>query len=181
MTTSVSSTYSSNSSSGYSGTSTEATTQLSGDMETFMNLLVTQLKNQDPLSPMDSTEFTNQLVQYAQVEQTIQTNRNNFVQHTLYEVIRDISGITYGTDTTTSQLVTSLQTAIAANDENFDDYMFDGNTITVTEHAIDGVSSLRNNFVQHTLYEVIRKQRINTAHSCSIINYCSLIGLCHSA
>jgi len=40
----------------------------------FLQLLVTQLQNQDPLDPMDTSEFTNQLVQYADVEQAIQTN-----------------------------------------------------------------------------------------------------------
>ena len=47
---------------------------LFGDMETFLYLLVTQLQNQDPLDPMDTAEYTNQLVQYANVEQSIQTN-----------------------------------------------------------------------------------------------------------
>jgi flagellar basal-body rod modification protein FlgD len=42
----------------------------------FLLLLTTQLKNQDPLSPMDSTEFTNQLVSFSQVEQQIKTNDN---------------------------------------------------------------------------------------------------------
>lgn len=46
------------------------------DMNTFLTMLTTQLKNQDPLSPMDSTEFTNQLVQFAGVEQSIHTNEN---------------------------------------------------------------------------------------------------------
>jgi flagellar basal-body rod modification protein FlgD len=50
--------------------------QLAADMNQFLTLLTTQLANQDPLSPMDSTEFTNQLVQYANVEQNIQTNDN---------------------------------------------------------------------------------------------------------
>lgn len=50
--------------------------QLAADMNQFLKLLTTQLANQDPLSPMDSTEFTNQLVQYANVEQNIQTNEN---------------------------------------------------------------------------------------------------------
>jgi flagellar basal-body rod modification protein FlgD len=45
-------------------------------MNTFMNLLTSQLKNQDPLSPMDSSEFTNQLVLFAQVEQQISQNQN---------------------------------------------------------------------------------------------------------
>lgn len=50
--------------------------QLAADMNQFLKLLTSQLANQDPLSPMDSTEFTNQLVQYANVEQNIQTNEN---------------------------------------------------------------------------------------------------------
>ena len=42
--------------------------------DTFLKLLTTQLKNQDPLSPLDTTEFTNQLTQFSQVEQQIRTN-----------------------------------------------------------------------------------------------------------
>lgn len=45
-------------------------------MNRFLTLLVTQLKNQDPLQPMDSTQFTTQLVQFASVEQQIQQNAN---------------------------------------------------------------------------------------------------------
>ena len=51
-----------------------STNQLSADMNTFLKLLTTQLKYQDPLDPMDTAEFTNQLVQYSSVEQSIQTN-----------------------------------------------------------------------------------------------------------
>jgi flagellar basal-body rod modification protein FlgD len=51
-------------------------TKLNEDLNRFLNLLVTQLKNQDPLDPMDSTEFTSQLVQFASVEQQINTNAN---------------------------------------------------------------------------------------------------------
>ncbi len=40
----------------------------------FLTLLTTQLRYQDPLSPMDSTQFTSQLVQFAMVEQSIRTN-----------------------------------------------------------------------------------------------------------
>lgn len=49
-------------------------TTLAGDFNQFLTLLTTQLQNQDPLSPMDSTEFTNQLVQFSQVEQQINSN-----------------------------------------------------------------------------------------------------------
>ena len=50
--------------------------QLSGNFSTFLTLLTTQLKNQDPTSPMDSNTFTQQLVMYSQVEQQIDTNDN---------------------------------------------------------------------------------------------------------
>lgn len=56
--------------------SEKARTQLSGDFDTFLLLLTTQLKNQDPADPMDSSEFTSQLVQFANVEQAIATNEN---------------------------------------------------------------------------------------------------------
>ncbi len=49
--------------------------QLAEDFDDFLVLLTTQLQNQDPLSPMDSTEFTNQLVSFAGVEQQINQNQ----------------------------------------------------------------------------------------------------------
>lgn len=48
---------------------------LAEDFSQFLTLLTTQLQNQDPLAPMDSTEFTNQLVQFSQVEQQINSNK----------------------------------------------------------------------------------------------------------
>ncbi len=52
-----------------------AGTQLGDDFAQFLNLLTVQLQNQDPLSPMDTTEFTNQLVAFTGVEQQINTNQ----------------------------------------------------------------------------------------------------------
>lgn len=51
-----------------------ANTRLFDNFETFLSLLTTQLKNQDPLSPLDSNEFTSQLSQMAGVEQQLLTN-----------------------------------------------------------------------------------------------------------
>jgi flagellar basal-body rod modification protein FlgD len=59
-----------------STTSTDAMSQLSGNFSTFLTLLTAQLKNQDPTSPMDSSQFTQQLVEYSQVEQQIDSNTN---------------------------------------------------------------------------------------------------------
>jgi flagellar basal-body rod modification protein FlgD len=49
---------------------------LAKNFDTFLTMLTVQLKHQDPLSPMDSTQFTNQLVQFAGVEQQINANSN---------------------------------------------------------------------------------------------------------
>ena len=48
--------------------------QLNNDYNTFLQLLTTQLKNQDPLSPMDTNTFTQQLVEMNGVQQQLQTN-----------------------------------------------------------------------------------------------------------
>ncbi len=56
------------------GTST--TTGLGADFNTFLTLLTTQLKNQDPTNAMDPNEMTQQLVQFAGVEQQIRANTN---------------------------------------------------------------------------------------------------------
>lgn len=50
--------------------------QLTNNFDTFLTLLTTQLRNQDPLKPLDTEKFTEQLVQFASVEQSIQTNQN---------------------------------------------------------------------------------------------------------
>ncbi|MBO34194.1 MAG: flagellar hook capping protein [Rhodospirillaceae bacterium] len=49
---------------------------LAGDLDSFLLLLTTQLQHQDPLSPLEPTEFTGQLVQFASVEQSIATNKH---------------------------------------------------------------------------------------------------------
>lgn len=54
----------------------DAMKKLSSNFSTFLTMLTTQLKNQDPTSPMDSNQFTQQLVQFSQVEQQIDTNAN---------------------------------------------------------------------------------------------------------
>jgi flagellar basal-body rod modification protein FlgD len=55
---------------------TRARQALSANYDTFLKLLTAQLQNQDPLSPMDTNQFTQQLVMYSQVEQQISTNDN---------------------------------------------------------------------------------------------------------
>lgn len=77
------------------GKTSAATTKAGETYNQFLILLTTQLQNQDPLDPMESNEFTNQLVQFSQVEQQIlgnekmdtllqQTNANQMGQSLSY-------------------------------------------------------------------------------------------------
>lgn len=55
--------------------STTATASASGfDYNTFMQLLVAQLKNQDPTNPMDASQYVQQFSTLAQVEQSVNSN-----------------------------------------------------------------------------------------------------------
>lgn len=62
----------------------QAEAKLAENFDTFLNLLTTQLRNQDPLDPMDSAQFTEQLVQFSQVEQAILSNKN--LEQLIYDV-----------------------------------------------------------------------------------------------
>ncbi|HRO10978.1 MAG TPA: flagellar hook capping FlgD N-terminal domain-containing protein [Amaricoccus sp.] len=53
---------------------TDVTGAIGGDFQTFLTLLTTQMRNQDPLKPMDSTEFVAQLASFSAVEQQVRTN-----------------------------------------------------------------------------------------------------------
>jgi len=48
--------------------------QTTVDYESFLKLLVAEMKNQDPTKPMDSTDFVAQLATFSQVEQSVQSN-----------------------------------------------------------------------------------------------------------
>jgi flagellar basal-body rod modification protein FlgD len=59
-----------------SAVATGSRDSIAGDFSSFLTLLTTQLKYQDPLSPMDTTQFTQQLAMFANVEQTANVNTN---------------------------------------------------------------------------------------------------------
>ena len=52
----------------------DALSSLSGNFNNFLGLLMTQLQNQDPTAPLDTNQFTSQLVQFTSVQQQINTN-----------------------------------------------------------------------------------------------------------
>ncbi|WP_084620397.1 flagellar hook assembly protein FlgD [Devosia chinhatensis] len=60
--------------SGTSGASAASRQTIAQNFDTFLSILTTQLKNQNPLDPLDTNQFTQQLVQFTGVEQQLKTN-----------------------------------------------------------------------------------------------------------
>jgi flagellar basal-body rod modification protein FlgD len=58
---------------GANATST-STSKTAVDYQSFLKLLIAEMKNQDPTKPMDSTQYVAQLATFSQVEQSVQTN-----------------------------------------------------------------------------------------------------------
>ncbi|MDQ0471304.1 flagellar hook assembly protein FlgD [Labrys wisconsinensis] len=65
---------SSSSSGALAASQTNAKQTIAGNFDTFLQLLTTQLQNQNPLDPLDTNQFTSQLVQFSSVEQQLRTN-----------------------------------------------------------------------------------------------------------
>ena len=70
----VSGTTPASSSSSSSSSSVNSNLDIAGNFQTFLTLLTTQLQNQNPLDPLDTNQFTQQLVEFAGVEQQLKSN-----------------------------------------------------------------------------------------------------------
>jgi flagellar basal-body rod modification protein FlgD len=82
---------------------------IAGNFNTFLQLLTTQLQNQNPLDPLDTNQFTEQLVQFAGVEQQLKTNDQLSTLVTLQQTTQSTEalnfvGKTVGVDGSSSQL-----------------------------------------------------------------------------
>ncbi len=114
---------------GTTATSSSSGSGASTDYDAFLQLLVTQLKNQDPTKPMDSTEYMAQLATFSQVEQSIQTNSkldalltssaieqaNQLIGHTLTSSDGEASGKVASVRITSDGLVAMLDDGTEAS------------------------------------------------------------------
>jgi flagellar basal-body rod modification protein FlgD len=94
------------------------------DYQSFLKLLIAEMKNQDPTKPMDSTEYVAQLATFSQVEQSVQTNSKldqllqtsalaqagNIIGHTVTSADGDTSGTVSSVRLTSDGLVAVLAT-----------------------------------------------------------------------
>jgi flagellar basal-body rod modification protein FlgD len=96
-------------------TGTTALGSLSSNFSSFLSLLMTQLQNQDPTSPLDSNQFTSELVQFTSVEQQIDTNSDltQLIQLTQASQIEQSAAL-IGKPVTVTSSQLSLQNGTAA-------------------------------------------------------------------
>src|SRR5438045_6398817 len=68
---------------------------IAGNFQTFLTLLTTQLKNQNPLDPLDTNQFTQQLVEFAGVQQQLNTNDQLSTLVSLQQTAQSTQALTF--------------------------------------------------------------------------------------
>ena len=120
---------------------------LADDFDTFLQLLTTQLRNQDPLEPMDTNEFTNQLVQFSSVEQQIQTNSylESLISSSEAQAVNAVVGY-LGSTVTAGGVATNLadgearwtlMSTAVADDSTVTIFDENGQEVFSTSHSVD--------------------------------------------
>ncbi len=85
----------SSSSSSIAGTNALASQQIAGNFQSFLQLLTTQLQNQNPLDPLDTNQFTQQLVEFAGVQQQLNTNSQLTTLVSLQQTAQSTQALTF--------------------------------------------------------------------------------------
>jgi flagellar basal-body rod modification protein FlgD len=86
---------SSSSSSSASSANALASQQIAGNFQSFLTLLTTQLQNQNPLDPLDTNQFTQQLVEFAGVQQQLNTNDSLATLVSLQQATQSTEALSY--------------------------------------------------------------------------------------
>jgi flagellar basal-body rod modification protein FlgD len=95
-------------------TASDATT-IANNFETFLTLLTTQLKNQNPLDPLDTNQFTQQLVQFTQVEQQMKMNTQLASLISIEQMAQSTAAMAYlGSTATVDGATTKLESGKAS-------------------------------------------------------------------
>jgi flagellar basal-body rod modification protein FlgD len=88
-----------------SATGTNALQSLASNFNNFLSLLTTQLQNQDPTSPMDTDQFTQELVQFTGVQESVSTNSS----------LSSLISLTQGSEVLQSSQVVGQQATVSAS------------------------------------------------------------------
>jgi flagellar basal-body rod modification protein FlgD len=108
----------------------------------FLKLFITQMQNQDPLSPMDSTQFLGQLAQLTQVEQAYNTNSNLQSLIAAQNGSNSFSAVNFIGSTVTAK---GDQVSLSANQQPTVSYNLPGAANTVLVQIRDSAGALVRN------------------------------------
>ena len=96
------------------GTNAVSRQTLASNFETFLTLLTTQLQHQNPLEPLDTNQFTQQLVSFAGVEQQLRTNDNLELLVKLSKIAHNATALSFvGLNVTAEGATTELRDGLA--------------------------------------------------------------------
>src|SRR6201996_2294711 len=93
-----------------SATNAMASQQIAGNFQSFLQLLTTQLQNQNPLDPLDTNQFTQQLVEFTVVQQQLNTNDSLATLVSLQQATQSTEALSYVGKTATVSGNTALMT-----------------------------------------------------------------------
>lgn len=133
---------------------TDPLTSLSSNFSDFLNLLMTQLQNQDPTSPMDANSFTSELVEFSGVEQQINTNTS------LTQLIQ----LTQAADVTQSSAILGKQVTVQSSQIPVQNGM---GTLNFTAPVAEPVSIT----VQNANGGVLQQVTVNAAQGANTWNW----------
>lgn len=120
---------------------------IADDFDIFLKLLTVQLKNQDPLEPLKTSEFTQQMVQFTQVEQQVKSNKNleNLIR--MSQQAAFTSNVNYiGKTVLAEGDTTSLKGGAANWDVNFDETPEENSVVitnTVGKVVFSGITDFK--------------------------------------
>jgi len=120
--------------------SSDAASEATLNYDSFLKLLVAQMKNQDPTEPMDSSEQIAQLATFSQVEQTIKTNTNleSLIQQTSLSQASSLIGQTI---TSSDGETTGVIASVEINSDGLTAVLEDGTEVVVETGITLGSSS----------------------------------------
>jgi flagellar basal-body rod modification protein FlgD len=133
----------SSSGSAAAGANALASQQIAGNFQSFLTLLTTQLQNQNPLDPLDTNQFTQQLVEFAGVQQQLNTNDSLATLVSLQQTTQSTQALEYvGKVATVNGATAPMVNSVAAWELSFPSNA----TATITITAANGQTAFSGDY-----------------------------------
>jgi flagellar basal-body rod modification protein FlgD len=129
------------------GANALASQQIAGNFQSFLTLLTTQLQNQNPLDPLDTNQFTQQLVEFAGVQQQLNTNDSLATLVSLQQATQATQALDYVGKVATVDGATAPLVAGQSGSQAAWELSFPSNaTATITISAANGQTAFTGDY-----------------------------------